>query len=209
MKSVAELMEKWNERMVEGNRIAKEVEDGKKAIEQCAEMEVALVKNGECKYLDGLLTEKERAVLKELVEKLLESHLSEKISKLEHLINPGQKVDVRAKEEVTEGKEETKEKSIAESVKELYVNQKKTMKEVASELHISSTTVGNICKENGWTRPNPCIQKKTMSDEEFKDMYINKKMTLDAIAKETGYTKGSLYNIKSRLQLSTPSKGGK
>lgn len=206
MKSVAELMEKWNERMVEGNRIAKEVEDGKKAIEQCVEMDVALVKNGECKYLDGLLTEKERAVLKELVEKLLESHLSEKISKLEHLINPVQKVSVEVKEEVTEVKEETKEKSIEESVKELYVNQEKTMKEVANKLHVSSTTVGKICKENGWTRLNPCMQKKTLTDEQFIDMYQNKKMTLDTIAKETGYTKGALYNMKSRLGLSTPCK---
>lgn len=164
------LLEQWNERMVYGNKLSREIEDFENILDEAkneaSKICVSRVGVGST-YFDSILDEKVMVILKEIVINTLKEGRDNKITELEKMI--GKKEDniviseksvIKKSESVIEPIENvTKPELTVELVKSLYHEQDMKLDDVAEEVGVPRTTLYNFIVKNNLKKPSKREQK--------------------------------------------------
>lgn len=168
------LLDQWNETMVHGNSLAKEIDDFENILNRAREGKVCVHKSGEgTTYIDTVLDNQVMDVLKEIVINTLAEGRDLKVAELEQLIgkakepvkeviNPDIKKAVKdleqehGKDKLKDaiGKLEPKQELTVELVKSLYHEQNMTLDEVAKEIGTNRTALYRFITQHNLRKPS-------------------------------------------------------
>lgn len=205
------LVEKWNQHIVQGNKLSRELEDFEGIIlaGQEASSEVAFVEKGIGATYISVLSPEKMAEFKQAILKAIMDAKTEKELELEKLmgihkpaiINPAFEQAVKEMESQPKLKSSNQkiEFDIAE-MKELYINQKLPLRKIAEHFGCAESTVHKFVKENNLTRavksidPEPCHYPE-MTVESVREIYTKGTMSLADSAKYFGVGSNDLHTF--------------
>ena len=209
------LLEKWNEYIVQGNQLSRELEEFEGIMHAADKPESVIAFYGPAgsgtTFIDSVLSPEKMAEIKKMVvTSLTEARLTKEIE-LEKLmgirkpatINPEFEAAVQGMIEPSEKPKTTGRKTIEfdiEQVRDLYINQGMSYKGIAEKLKCSDFTVRKFCNNNGIVRETATAEKPVekpsfpvMTVEAVRKIYTDGSMSLADAAKHFGVTSGELY----------------
>jgi hypothetical protein len=175
------LLEQWNKRMVQGNRLSGEIEEFENILSLAEQSKVCIHNNGGTTFLGVVLDEKVMNGLKTIVLNTLVDEKKKKVAELEQLINPGPI------------KTSTINPEFEKTVQEMEQSGIKTKENVVE-------TVKSVIEAD------KSVPKVELTVELVKDLYIDKDMIIADVAKVVGVPKSSLYRFIVQNNLTKPSK---
>lgn len=207
------LLEKWNEYIVQGNQLSRELEEFEGIMHAADKPESVIAFYGPAgsgtTFIDSVLSPEKMAEIKSLVvASLTEARLTKEIE-LEKLmgirkpatINPEFEAAVQGM--VESSKKTTGRKTIEfdiDQVRDMYINQGMSYKGIAEKLKCSDFTVRKFCNNNGIVRDAVPVEKPVekqgypvMTVEAVRKIYTDGTMSLADAAKHFGVASGELY----------------
>lgn len=217
------LVEKWNEHIVQGNRLSRELEDFEE-IMHIADMPDSIIafshSGNMTTYINSVLSVDKMDEIKQLVVNSLNDSKLAKEKELEKLmglrkpatINPV--FEQAVKEMESQNKTKPGNQKIEfdlEEIRELYINQKLPLRKIAENFGCAESTVHKFVKENNITRS---VKEKTVEPvpktypvmviESVREVYTNGTMSLADAAKHFGVESNELHKFIEKHGIKKP-----
>lgn len=202
------LVEKWNEHIVQGNKLSRELEDfeGVMHVANMQESFIAFSHSNLTTFVNNVLSPEKMLEIKQIVVSSLTDSKLAKEKELENLmgirkpatINPDFETAVKEMESQSNTRPSNQRIEFdLDEMKDLYINQKLSLRQISEHFGCATSTIHSFVKKHNLSREvkeeKPAYPVMTV--EAVREVYTNGTMSLADAAKRFGVNSNDLHTF--------------